>query len=145
MRRSKNRIVLQIEAMETKLVLSALAPVAAARVAAGHAADVERAVATPMMAHGRNTNFIMNNTNGLFIHVFETLHGETVDWKIHNGKAVEFRFKSNAPGFIKARIMVADGGQGPKPFHVDLNQTNDGYFGKTFTVSRLGNSFTVST
>jgi hypothetical protein len=134
---------LQVEAMEMKLVLSALAPVAAMKVAAAPAAEIERAVATPMVAD-RNLN-VVENTTRIKIHVFEVIGGETIDWKIDPGKSHEFRFKTEAPGSIRATIMVADGGTGPpqRIFSLSPDATRGGYFGKKFSVRITFNAFDV--
>jgi hypothetical protein len=129
--------------METKLVLSAFAPVADMRVAAP-TAEIERAIATPM-ATGRNVNSVVNSTGNFKIHVSEEIGGERLEKKIDPGKTHEFPFRTQAQGDIIATIKVADGGHGPAPrrFRLSTNATTGGYYGEQFTVRITFNAFDV--
>ena len=149
---SKNRSILQVEVMESKLVLSALAPVAAMRAASPPVADVERAVAPAAVMAKSDTNLVVikNNTDKQ-IRVFANLPPkggylkEDIDWRIPRGDSHSFEFKPPVPGFITVRIVAEPKGPPPE-FKTTLSAAGlgGGYYGKTFTVSTLGDRFTVS-
>ena len=144
--RIKNRSKLHVEAIEAKLVPSALAPVAGMQ-AAGEAAHIERAVSHAIV--GINEIRIRNATDKT-IHVWAHLPAksgyaaERIDWIIAPNKTQEFRFKPPVPGFIHARIASTSGA--PPEFSTMLNATgpNGGYDNKLFTFSTFGGRFSVS-
>jgi hypothetical protein len=147
MRTAKKRQHLQVEAMESKVMLSALMMAPAPRVAAAPAADMERAVATPL-AVSRDSVRIQNK-NGYAIDVTARLMvpgsiKPTITRRIGpNGATDTFSFGRHTNDFIWIEVKRA-GGTTPPPFTVPLNQPLGGYFGKLFTVSEFGGRFIVS-
>jgi hypothetical protein len=146
MRGSKNRVVLHVEVMETKLVLSALAPVAAVKAAAAPAVPIEQVAARPM-ASGNNVVFINNSTN-FTIDLSAELGADRKAKMIDSGVTGDFRFIPNARGFIFVTKIESRGiGPGPLPQRARLtpNRFNAFYLDARYTVSvSRANQFSVS-
>jgi hypothetical protein len=129
------------------MMLSGLTIAPAMPAPGASAAEVEKAVATPM-AVSRDTVRIRNN-NGFHIDVTARLlvSGSikpTISRRIGpNGATDTFSFGRHANDFIQVELRRV-GGQTPPPFTTTLNQPIGGYYGKLFTVSEFGGRFNVS-
>ncbi len=142
---SKNRAILNVEAMEAKLLLSAIVPAAAIRAAAAPAVATEHVGAMPMVRPGNNVITIVNSTS-YKIKVFAELDDDKKDKTIDSKGKDRFEFNNDLKNAIVVTKIESDGiGPGPLTTRVKLtpNKFNAFYLNATYTVSLNANKFQV--
>src|SRR5262249_25267839 len=155
MRAPRTRFGLHLETMESRMVLSGLTLAPAPHAPAASAAEVEQAVATPLVV-SRDTVTIRNDTKFNLV-VRATLHVSglpTIEQEIgphflpSDLSTKTFSFGSDTNAYIEIHMWRTDveiGTPMPSSFSTTLHKPSDGYNGKLFTISESGNWLHVST
>ena len=154
MRAPSTRLGLHLETMESRMVLSGLTLAPAPHAPGASAAEVEQAVATPLVV-SRDTVTIRNDTKfNLLVHATLDVSGLPT---IHHGLGPHFlpsylsthtfSFGRDTNDYIEIRVWRTDvefGKPLPHLFTTTLNKPSDGYNGKLFTISEFDGRFHVS-
>jgi hypothetical protein len=144
MRKSQNRVRLLVEAMETRALLSGLAPGPSVLVRNAVVAEFGTNLETPAPI---NSVRLQNNTgHRLVIRAFfktETNLIRHPDKVIPIGGSGEFIFKPELVGFVQIEVK-RDGSLGPfkGPFY--LSKPSTGYYGALFRITASNETYTVS-
>jgi len=152
MRAPRTRFGLHLETMESRMVLSGLTLAPAPHAPGASAAEVEQAVATPLVV-SRDTVTIRNDTKfNLLVHATLDVSGLPT---IHHGlgphflpsylSTKTFSFGRHTNDFIEIDVRRTEAEKPPPPFTTTLNKPPDGYHGKLFTISEIDGRFHVST
>ena len=152
MRAPRTRFGLHLETMESRMMLSGPTLAPAPHPPAASAAEVEQAVATPLVV-SRDTVTIRNDTRiNLLVHATLDVSGLPT---IHHGlgphflpsylSTKTFSFGRHTNDFIEIDVRRTEAEKPPPPFTTTLNKPPDGYHGKLFTISEIDGRFHVST
>ena len=151
MRAPRTRFGLHLETMETRMVLSGLTLAPAPHAPGASAAEVEQAVATPLVV-SRDTVEIRNDTSfpilvkaTLLVSGLPTIsHGIGPHFLPSYLSTKTFSFGRHTNDFIEIDVRRTEAEKPTPPFTTTLNKPPDGYHGKLFTVSEIDGRFHVS-
>ena len=155
MRAPRTRFGLHLETMESRMVLSGLTLAPAPHAPGASAAEVEQAVATPLVV-SRDTVEIRNDTSfpilvkaTLLVSGLPTItQGIGPHFLPSYLSTKTFSFGRHTNDFIELHVWRTDvefGKPLPHLFTTTLNKPSDGYNGKLFTISEIDGRFHVST
>ena len=154
MRAPRTRLGLHLEAMESRMVLSGLTLAPAPHAPGARAAEVEQAVATPLVV-SRDTVEIRNDTSfpilvkaTLLVSGLPTIsQGIGPHFLPSYLSTKTFSFGRDTNAYIEIRVWRTDvefGKPLPHLFTTTLNKPSDGYNGKLFAISEIDGRFHVS-
>ncbi len=157
MRQSKRHVPLRVEAMESRTLLSALAPLSTPHQLDTSVTELRKPPHQPRPPRASVTILDRAIYKGAGIPIFVKLqefrggvpHGPSkMDPIAYNHKGT-FNFGTGPPGDAWQIQIVVKRHQGNPPPNesgwLPLVKGQDGYYGKTFTIKTLGDSFEVST
>ena len=151
MRAPRTRLGLHLETMESRMVLSGLTLAPAPHAPGASAAEVEQAVATPLVV-SRDTVTIRNDTKfNLLVHATLNVSGlPTITLGIGPHflpsylSTKTFSFGRHTNDFIEIDVRRTEAEKPPPPFTTTLHKPPDGYHGKLFTIWEINGRFHVS-
>jgi hypothetical protein len=153
MRRSRSGVRSQLEMMEPRALLSILTPTPTARPMIGRVVDVSDVVTSRRAGILQDSVRIQNQTpyalevtavlgSSPIRRITETIPAER---RPDEPSVRLFDFRSNNPSFISIDVKRKDGGRIPTPLaNSPLNRPLNGYHGKLFAITVIGQSFSVS-
>jgi hypothetical protein len=148
MRKSKNRVSLRVEAIESRALLSALAPGPSVPVRNTVVADVEPNAETLAQDSISSVNIQNNTIHILVVKAVLKIRNppRPIEWDIPaRGGSRTFDFKRDVDAFIWIDVMRKGGAQPPRPLKdYPLNKPDGGYNGMLFQISTDGRVYSVT-
>ena len=147
MLRSRSSIRSQVETMESRTMLSTLASTSFARCQNSPNVEIGTLLAPHDVVTQQDSIRIENRTSHALevTAVLQSSPTRRITETVPRDRIHLFDFRSNNPSFISINVRRSDGGQIPTPLtNYPLNRPLEGYRGRLYSITVIGQTFSVS-